>query len=328
MFRLLAITDPGCAASTRYRVTQYEPFLNAEGVELQTVAWPRESAERRALLEVVSKTDAVVMQRILPRLPLLGQIRARARRLVYDFDDAVIYHESSRRTPGLKWRRWWRFRRMLRACDAVTAGNEYLAGLARRYAARDRVSVVPTTLNPEHYDAGPDATESGPILGWIGARSTLPYLEQLRAPLERLSEEIPALTVRVIADHLPDLGKTRVEFVPWDLATEVRELKKLRVGLAPLPDDAWTRGKCGFRLLQYLAARVPAVTSPVGTQSEIVAAGGALAASREADWIRLIHQALTDEGLRQWRVTRGRQLTEERFATKPWAVTVRKSWCG
>ncbi len=325
-FRLLAITDPGCAVSTRYRVTQFESYLRQHQIHVETRPGPRSAAEQASLLESVTAADAVLFQRYLPTRRWLRQILQRARRLVYDFDDAILYAESTRGRPRLLLHRWWRFRAMMRCCDAVTAGNSYLAELAQREAPPGRVCVVPTTLELERYDHEPSQTETAPAVGWIGGRWTLPYLEQLRRPLEQLSGEVAGLTIRVIADQAPDLGKAHVEWVPWAAATEVRELKRLRAGVAPLPDDAWTRGKCGLRLLQYLAAGVPAVASSVGTQAEIIQAGAALPAS--ADWCQALHRVLEEQTLAADLTTRGQQLVREQFSTSSWAERVRELWCG
>jgi glycosyltransferase involved in cell wall biosynthesis len=326
--RFLAITDPGCAASTRYRVAQYQPYLKPFGSELRIQPWPRIEADRPGLLEAVAEADVVLIQRYLPPRGWLHRIRRRARRLVYDYDDAILYWESTRRRPRLMWDRWWRFREMMRCCDAVTAGNTYLAGLARRHANPRCVCVVPTTLEWERYEHEPARTEAGPVLGWIGGHWTLPYLERLRRPLEQLSAQVDGLVVRAIADQAPDLGRTRVEPVPWAADTELRELKRLRIGLAPLPDDSWTRGKCGLRLLQYLAAGVPAVAAPVGTQEEVIRAGAALGATSESDWIQTIQRVLADGSLAADLATRGRQLVRERFSVRSWAPRVFDCWRG
>ena len=327
-FRLLAITDPGCAVSTRYRVTQFEPYLLQHQIQVETRTWPRIPAEQASLWESVTSADAVLFQRFLPSRKWLLKFRQRAKRLVYDFDDAIIYAESTRGRPRLLLQRWWRFRAMMRCCDAITAGNSYLAELAQREVPQGRVCVVPTTLDLERYDREPSSAETAPVVGWIGGRWTLPYLEQLRRPLEQLSKEIAGLTIRVISDQAPKLGMMRVELIPWASATEVREVKRLRAGLAPLPDDAWTRGKCGLRLLQYLAAGIPAVASPVGTQAEIIQAGGALPASSDAEWGRALRCVLSDEAPRANLTARGHQVVRDHFNTSSWAERTRDLWCG
>ncbi len=327
-FRLLAITDPGCAVSTRYRVTQFEPYLLQHQIHVETFPWPRLAADQAHLLESVTAADAVLFQRYLPPRRWLRQIRQRAKRLVYDFDDAIIYAESTRGRPRWLLQRGWRFRAMMRCCDAISAGNSYLAELALHEAPEACVSIVPTTLELENYDREPAQTEAAPIVGWIGGRWTLPYLEPLRRPLETLSAEFVGLTIRVIADQAPDLGSTRVELIPWAATTEARDLKRLRAGLAPLPDDAWTRGKCGLRLLQYLAAGIPAVASPVGTQAEIIRAGAALAASSDFEWCEALRRVLSDDSVGAALATRGRQLVREQYATAAWAERVRELWSG
>jgi len=329
-FRLLAITDPGSgvSVSTRYRVTQFEPYLRQHRIHVETLHWPRRASEQATLLESVTTADTVLFQRYLPTRRWLRQIRARAKRVVYDFDDAIIYAESARGRPRLLLPRWWRFRAMLRCCDAVTAGNAYLAELAQRAAPQGRVCVLPTTLELARYDQEPPPAETAPAVGWIGGRWTLPYLAQLRRPLEKLSAEVAGLTVRVIADQAPDLGRTRVELVPWAAETEVRELQRLRAGAAPLPEDAWTRGKCGLRLLQYLAAGVPAVASPVGSQAEILRAGAALPATSDSDWYRALYRLLTEPSAAAELAARGHQIVREHFSTSSWADLARELWCG
>ena len=123
-------------------------------------------------------------------------------------------------------------------------------------------------------------------------------------------------------------GKTRVELIPWDATTEARELKQLRVGLAPLPRDAWTHGKCGLRLLQYLAAGIPAVASPVGTQAELIHAGAALTASSDADWLQTLQRVLNDRYFTAEVVAAGRELVREQFCAPVWAGQLRAFWCG
>jgi glycosyltransferase involved in cell wall biosynthesis len=324
--RLLAITDPGCAVATRYRVAQFAPHLSE--IHVETRAWPRMAAEQASLLESVAAADAVLIQRVLPSRCWLRQIRQRATRLVYDFDDAILYAESTRGRPRLLLNRWWRFRAMMRCCDAVTAGNSYLAELAQRQAPQGRVNVVPTTVDLDRYDREAAQPEPAPAVGWVGGRWTLPYLGLLRRPLEQLTAEIAGLTVRVIADRAPALGGVRVELIQWAAETEVRELKRLRAGVAPLPDDAWTRGKCGLRLLQYLAAGIPAVASPVGTQAEIIRTGAALPASSDAEWREALRRVLSEETLRADLATRGHRLVREHFSTAAWAERVRELWCG
>jgi len=265
---------------------------------------------------------------------MLRRLRRRARRLVYDFDDAVIYSESTHGKPRLKLRRLWRFRQMMRSSDVVSGGNEYLADIARRYGASS-VHVLPTTIDLSEFERQPVGAEPGmanqstdPVIGWIGLPSTLPYLEALRRPLERLSQEVPGLKIRVISGQRPNLGRVPVEFIQWTAQAEAREINRLRVGLAPLLDDPWTRGKCARRLTQYMAAGVPAVASPVGAQAEVTAYGAALPANSDDEWVQTVRKILDDVNVAAKLAARGRQMVHERFAAQVWAEPLHNIWCG
>jgi glycosyltransferase involved in cell wall biosynthesis len=325
--KLLAITDPGCAASTRYRVTQFGNYFQQHGVQIQAVNFSREEKEIARLLELAAQADVVVFQRFLPRTSVLKKFRQRAKRLVFDFDDAVTHRESAR-GARVNLRRWWRFRQMVRGGDAVTAGNDYLSALAARHADARRVFTVPTVVDLEKYEREPATADAALTLGWIGGRSTLPYLEKLREPLGKLSEEFPGLVVRAIADKMPELGKTRAELAPWSEATEARDLKKLSAGLAPLPDDAWTRGKCGLRLIQYLAAGIPAVAAPVGTQEKIIRLGAALPATSDVEWRDAIRKILAEKKFADELAAKGKQVVREHFSLAAWSPQLLKIWCG
>ncbi|HEX2099966.1 MAG TPA: hypothetical protein VHF69_04860, partial [Candidatus Synoicihabitans sp.] len=266
--RLLAITDSRCEPSTRYRVRQYLDGPWAEDLTVEIAPWPHERVEQLRLVATASTFQAVVLQRVLPERGILRRLQDHARRLVFDFDDAIVFRGSGRR----RWSRWWRFRGLARRCDAIIAGSDYLAGVARSLVPSAAAHVVPTTVDWSRYAPSPlreSESMTGPI-GWIGGHWTLPYLEPLHEPLRRLAREFSDFRLRVIADAVPAWKDVSIERVQWTEADEVGALHDLRVGLAPLPDDRWTRGKCGLRLLQYVAAGVPAIASPVGVQGTLV----------------------------------------------------------
>jgi glycosyltransferase involved in cell wall biosynthesis len=326
--RLLALTDPGCAVSTRYRIQQFVPYLQAEGVFVEIREWPRPRSAQSALMDDISSADAVLFQRALPNPLQILQIRRRARRLVYDFDDAIIFVESTRCKPRRRLARWLSFHTMVRLADAVTAGNSYLANLVTGRGKRNPARIVPTTLELGRYTANCRTSPPLSVLGWIGGRWTLPYLEQIKDALEAAHARTPQLSIKIIADQASTFGKLPVELIPWSETTEVQSLKQLGIGLAPLPDDAWTRGKCALRLLQYLAAGVPAVASPVGTQADIIGDGAALAARTGPDWYDRINDLMAAPAMTASLVERGRCLVSEKFSTKTWFPHIRESWCG
>ncbi len=211
----------------------------------------------------------------------VGRVRARARRLGFDFDDALPYRDSRRgATPS--WTRGRRFAAILAAADRVTCGNAWLRTLAERRGVE--ATVLPTTV-PLGERPHPVLPDRGlPAIGWIGSRATIGYLEERAAVLGALAASGRAYRLRVIADAEPAFPPgVAIEPVRWTKETWEGALAGVRFGLAPLSDDPWARGKCGLRLLQTLGVGRPCVASAVGVQAEQVRHGetGWLAHDRE-----------------------------------------------
>jgi glycosyltransferase involved in cell wall biosynthesis len=165
--------------------------------------------------------------------------------------------------------------RVARRSAVVLAGNQYLADWFSQYA-RD-IQVVPTAVDTERFhplDPGQAERDRPFIVGWTGSASNLVYLEQLEKALrifmDRFSD-VQLVVVSDVAPRLPNLAPGRVRHVAWSPATETEAVRRMHVGLMPLPDNAWTRGKCAFKMLQYMASGIPSVVSPVGMNSRILA---------------------------------------------------------
>jgi glycosyltransferase involved in cell wall biosynthesis len=224
------------------------------------------------------------------------------KKIIYDFDDAIWLTDKTNEScleKALRWRS--KVASICRWSYKVSCGNAYLADYARQL--NPNVVVNPTTIdtealhNPELF-----AVEKDPAritIGWTGSHSTLKYLETLTPVLQHLEEKYNHVDFLLIADRNPQLPLNRVTFIPWSKESEARDLMKMDIGIMPLPDDAWTRGKCGFKALQYMAMEVPCVASPVGVNSEIVRHGetGYLAHGEHA-WIECLEKLINDARLR------------------------------
>jgi glycosyltransferase involved in cell wall biosynthesis len=156
-------------------------------------------------------------------------------------------------------------------------------------------------------------------LAWIGSEATLPSLDQAQARLAAAGKALPGLELRVICDRSIPLAGIRVVFRPWSSASEASELAEADIGISWLPDDLWSRGKCGLKVLQYMAAGLPVVANPVGMNRRMVVHGrtGMLAAT-PSEWARAIRQLALDPGLRQRMGEAGRRLVEARFRVSRW----------
>ena len=280
--RLLIVTNNPDRASFRQRIGIYLGMLEERGIHCQVATLPAGTWVRSRLFRQAAQFDGLLLHRKMLNFwdgLTLGRHR---RKIIYDFDDAIMYND---RRPGRISRvRFARFGRSAALSDLVIAGNEYLAEHARRYAAN--VQVLPTGLDLDPYRATTPRESSGPVrLVWIGSRATLKYLRDITLVLEELGRR-RNLVLRIVCDEFFDLKAMSVEKRNWSKQTEACDLMTSDIGLAPLPDNPFTRGKCGFKILQYQAAGLPVVASPVGVNGHYVRNGvtGFLAAD-PAQWI-------------------------------------------
>ncbi len=320
--RLLAVltSDPD-GPVVRHRWRAYETHLAAAGIVLEIVPWPKSRRKRRFALQRASAADGVVLSSRLINLGDVRRLRRRARRLAFDFDDALPYRDTSRgATPSRTRKR--RFAAIVDASDAVFAGNAFLAGLADE-AGRE-ATVLPTTVDVPAGDIVPEPAGDMATIGWIGSRATLPYLEERALALSALVASGRHFRLRVIADAEPVFPPgVPVENVPWDISTWRENLTGIHFGLAPLPDDPWTRGKCGLKVLQMLSLGRPVVASAVGVQVDQVVHGetGFLGTDR-ASFLDGILKLMDDPERRRALGAAGRDDVRRHWSVDAWAPRV------
>jgi glycosyltransferase involved in cell wall biosynthesis len=270
--------------------------------------------ERRQLLRWA---DVTVLHQIK-----LSAIEARlfarfSHRRVFDVDDA-IYVRKPRRLGDPPDESPWRKRKFTATCrwvDAVAAGNDVLAGVAR--ASAKEIVVLPTSIDTAAYQPSFAGPEEAATIAWIGSPENLIYLDMVRPALARLSKRHPTLRLRVICSEFPDWSDVNIERVPWSSATEAHALAGAHIGVMPLTDDAWSRGKCAFKLLQYMAAALPCVASPVGANTEAVLDGvTGFHAANVGEWERSLEQLLVSPSLRARLGAKGRAHVEERYSMR------------
>ena len=314
----------GIAPAQRYRIEQWAPYLRDLGVEVtfqafatpalnralyQRGRWPAKAAGMvaglvRRFTEALEarRYDAVFLQR---EASLIGPawserlLHARQPAIVYDFDDAIYLPYVSPTNRYLSYLKFpWKTRALCRMAGAVIAGNDHLAAYASRY--NDRVFVVPSTVSLREYQPRPEPSrERIPVVGWTGSHSSVPYLSLVSLPLQELRRRRPFRLLVVGVEHF-DVPGVDVECRPWSSATEVHDLWDMDVGIMPLPDEPWARGKCGMKAIQYMGIGIPAVVSPVGANREIVQDGvTGFHASTAAEWVEKLDLLLNDSALRQ-----------------------------
>ncbi|WP_165065382.1 glycosyltransferase [Paludisphaera rhizosphaerae] len=247
-------------------------------------------------------------------------MRRNARRLVFDFDDAVMLRDSFDRRGPHSARRRARFARIVRAADVVIAGNDYLADQALRAgASAETVCTIPTCIDLSRYAVKSANQRDGPPeLVWIGSSSTLKGLEERRDLWERLGAEIPGLRLRVVCDRFPRFQNVEVVEVRWSDVDEARDLAMGDIGVGLIPDDDWSRGKCGLKILQYQAAGLPVIANRVGSHLEMIEPGETgFLADDVGEWAAAI-TAAADRSSRARMGEAARRQVEEQYSTAVW----------
>lgn len=324
-------------ASSRLRFFQYLPHLDAAGLEV-TVAplfgddylerfysgggtsglmVARYFWARVARLIKASSYDLVWIEKeLFPYVPawLERLLIGSSARYVVDYDDAIFHNYDMHRLFFIRRLLGRKIDAVMRRASLVTAGNDYLAERAVRAGAR-RVEYLPTVIDLERYPVRDRQGEGGGrvVIGWIGSPATVAYLNSVAGALAAVCRDMDA---RVVVIGIKDLAlpDVPVECRDWSEETEASEIAGIDIGIMPLPDAPWERGKCGYKLIQYMACRKPVVASPVGHNREIVRHGenGFLAATG-SDWEEHLRTLVTDAERRSEMGRHGRRLVEEKY---------------
>jgi glycosyltransferase involved in cell wall biosynthesis len=235
---------------------------------------------------------------------------------LFDFDDAIFLPQVSEANRGFAFLKSSRkIATICRLAAHVTAGNDYLASWARQH--NTNVTVVPTTVDTDRYAPRQRPANDVPIIGWSGTPTTATYLREI-CDVFTLLAETHRFRLRVMG--VPDFEAppgVETELVPWTAASEIDELSRMDVGLMPLRDDAWTRGKCGLKALLHMSLGQPVVCSPTGVNSIIISHGtnGFLASTRD-EWVARLRELLDSPELRSRLGATGRQTVVERYSAR------------
>lgn len=216
--------------------------------------------------------------------------------IIYDFDDAIWHGQFREKSIIMRWiKSRNKIASICKWADKVVVGNKYLAAYASEF--NKNVFVIPMVLSNVNDSNAVRHENPKPVIGWTGSHSTLMYVEQLEDVLLRLRKKYE-FDVMIMANKPPNFKDLQVNYVPWSEKAEKEELGRIDIGIMPLPDDEWTRGKCGLKAVQYMALSKPAVVSAVGVNVEIVDHGvNGFICNNDEDWEKYLEKMITDRNL-------------------------------
>lgn len=258
-----------------------------------------------------------IEKEVLPFFPAVAERLLKALRIPYvvDYDDALFHRYDLHRLWPIRAVLGRKIDNVMRHASLVVAGNQYLADRARGAGAR-RVEVVPTVIDLDRYPAPVPRSETADrplVVGWIGTPKTSCYLHPLKSVFASLQSRFNVRFAAVGAST-ESLGDLPVEPWPWTEETEVESISRFDIGIMPLDDSPWERGKCGYKLIQYMACGLPVVASPVGVNEQIVDHGSSgFLAGTSAEWAEALETLCTAANLREKLGKAGRDKVEQAY---------------
>ena len=321
--RVAAFTGGETISSRRFRVHQYLPYFHKLGIRVTEYSarfgsWPPTAKLQRPFwlaatladrLPGVAKSychDVTLLQReMVSTMVTLEGLTRRPR--VLDVDDAIwLNARAAKNFPAL-----------VRICDGVVCGNDFIAESVRQWT--DKLIVLPTAVDTDRFRPGSGSKgERNQIIGWSGLHAGFKYLLDIEGALVKVLEKRRNAVLRVVSDVKPvfrTLDSSRVEYIPWCAANEVKTIQEMTAGLMPIDDSLWARGKCSYKMLLYMSCGVPVVVSPFGMNQEILRLGKVgFGARTEPEWVESMTWLLDNAGQGSEMGVAGRKIIEERYS--------------
>lgn len=236
--------------------------------------------------------------------------------IIFDFDDAIWLNDVSDANKNLSWlKKPEKTAEICKLSSLVITGNKYLADYAKKF--NNNVTVIPTTIDTNYHKTAGNITNNKSIcIGWTGSRTTVKHFRLLIPVLTKLKNQYgDKLKIRLISDNGLGESPMEIEQVPWTASDEIERLDEIDIGIMPLPNDDWSKGKCGFKGLQYMSMGKPSVMSPVGVNNEIIShEKNGFLANTDAEWEYILIRLIEDRNLRSKIGQAGRKTIEDRYS--------------
>ncbi len=243
-------------------------------------------------------------------------LRTRNALIIFDFDDAIWLNDTSEGNANLNWlKKPSKTSSIIKIADLILAGNSYLANYAKSF--NPRFEIMPTTIDTDYHKRKSEIQKKSTIcIGWTGTSTTLKHFETIIPALKIIKAKYRnKISFKIIVNFPYSLPELNIEATNWSLEKEIDDLLEIDIGIMPLPNDEWSKGKCGFKGLQYMALEIPTIMSPIGVNSEIIKDGeNGFLAFTENDWIEKLSILIENENLRNDFGKKGRKTVEEKYS--------------
>lgn len=338
---LFWVPYPTEGASNRYRVEQYLPYLEKEGIKYSLRSFWSSSAYRilyknghyfkkiyfflcgtiSRILDLlrIARYDVVFIHR--EAYPIFGAIFETAlsilrKPIIFDFDDAIFLPTSSRPNNFIEsLKKPDKVASTIVKSKHVIAGNSYLSDFALRY--NRSVTIIPTSIDTDKYYSNNRKASDEVVIGWMGSITTLNFLNVMIGTFINISKKFHNIKFKIVGGDFSIEGLSNIISKPWSLEEEIEDLRSFDIGIMPMPDNEWTNGKCGFKAILYMNMGIPCVCSPVGVNKEIITDGvNGFLASSEDEWINKLSLLIENPDLRRRLGMAGRKTVEERYSVK------------
>jgi glycosyltransferase involved in cell wall biosynthesis len=335
----------GESPSQRFRFEQYFSILEKAGIHCTTQSfWDMEAwkilykpgktfrkamgfmrgvIRRFKMLPTLATVDFVFIHRECAPIgpPLFEWLIAIVfrKKIIYDFDDAIWLPNTSEQNRVVSILKWHiKVHSICALSYKISGGNLYLCDYAYKY--NRNIVHNPTTIDTEavhNPKLFPKTNSNMIVIGWTGSHSTLKYLNKMEGILQEIEQKYENVQFTVIANEPPQLELKRMVFKPWSKETEIADLAHFDIGIMPLTDDIWSRGKCGFKALQYMAMEIPTVASPVGVNTTIIDHGvDGLLCQSGADWLKSLEELIQNPNLRNRLGKQGREKVIRNYSVR------------
>lgn len=327
--------------SQRFRFEQYITFLEKEFVIIQLPFWSEKAnsilyqkgfwfqksielfkscINRFFHLFTIVKSDLIFVHR--ESIPIGGHfyeffiVKILKKKLIYDFDDAIWNLDSSQENEKFSWlKQPEKTKHIIKLAKVVIAGNQYLANYAKKY--NQNLAVIPTTIDMSYHKAN-KTSKSKICIGWTGSKTTIPHFNIITPVLKKIKLKYnDTIYFKVIGDEHYTNDELEIKGVKWGLNNEIEELNNIDIGIMPLPDDEWAKGKCGFKGLQYMSLKIPTIMSPVGVNKEIIQDGvNGFLALNEDEWIEKLSLLIDSKELRDGLSIKGHETILKKYSVE------------